>query len=86
LFEMAEVIFSETPRRMQERIIWINCEADVGCAKALDRMVSTGQIKALRGIGPSFFCGDGDGSVGQADHFGVVVDTRFRPTKALSNK
>jgi hypothetical protein len=61
---MAEEILSETPRRMQERVIWIDSEAGVGCAKALDRMVFVGQIKALRGGGsPSLF---GDSGLAQA--------------------
>src|ERR1700684_3990321 len=80
---MVAEIFSEPPRRMQERVIWIDSEAGVGCAKALVRMVYSGQIKAFCGIGSCLFWGDSDGPVGQADHFGVVVDVRVRPTKYL---
>src|SRR5580700_2341283 len=80
---MAEEILSEPSRRMQERVAWIDSQAGVGCAKALGRTVYSGQIKTLRRIGPGLFWGDGDGSVGQADHFGVVVDAWFRPTKCL---
>ena len=52
---MTEVILSEPPSRMQERVIWIDSEPGVGRAKPLGRMVSAAQIKALCGIGPSLF-------------------------------
>ena len=80
---MTEVILSEPPSRMQERVIWIDSEPRVGRAKPLGRMVSAAQIKALCGIGPSLFRADGDRPVSQADHFGVIVDVRVRPTKYL---
>ena len=81
MLEMAEVIFSETPRRMQERVIWIDGESGVRRAEAIDGMVSVCQVNALRVIGPRVFWVDDDGSVGLAEHFCVVVDVRVRPTK-----